>query len=87
LNVYYKIPDSANEEQNKLLGLLYENFRLRILLALAPIEKMTRASKGIILIERMEETVELRYEGFTPELELICKWHIAQIKEKQKVRY
>lgn len=86
MNVYYKIPDSDNDQQNKLLGLLYENFRLRILLALAPVEKITRESKGIILIERMEDTVEIRYEGFTPELELICKWHIAQIKEKQKVR-
>lgn len=87
MKVYYKIPDSANEMQNKLLGLLYENYRLRILLACEPVRRMTDKENGIIFIERLEETIELRYEGFSPELELILKWHIAQIKEKQKVRY
>lgn len=87
MKVYYKIPDSDNEQQNQLIGLLYENFKLRILLACEPVRKMTEKENGIIFIERLEDRIELRYEGFSPELELILKWHIAQIKEKQKARY
>lgn len=72
--------------QNKLVGMAYEIMRLRILLACAPVEKLHSKENGIILIERLEDSVEFRYEGFTPELELVLRWLVAQIKEKQKVR-
>ena len=70
-----------------MMGLLYENYKLRIMLALYPIRSMTDKSSGVLLIERLADSIELRYEGFTPELELIMKFLIAQIKETQKVRY
>lgn len=87
LNIYYKIPDTGSPLESKMMGLLYENYKLRIMLALAPIKAMIDKSAGILLIERLEDSIELRYEGFTPELELIMKFLIAQIKETQKVRY
>jgi hypothetical protein len=70
-----------------MLGLLYENYMLRIQLALYPIKVMTDKENGTLFIERQADSIELRYEGFTPELVLIMKFLIAQIKEKQKVRY
>lgn len=86
LKVYYKIPDSDNAQQNTMIGLLYETLKLRILLACAPVKSLTDKENGMILIERLEDSIELRYEGWSPEVELILKWCIAQIKEKQKVR-
>lgn len=86
LKVYYKIPDSDNAMQNNIIALLYENYKLRILLACEPVRKLTDKENGMIVIERTEDAIELRYEGWSPEVELILKWCIAQIKEKQKVR-
>lgn len=86
MKVYYKIPDSGNEMQNNLISLLYENYKLRILLACAPMSKLTDRENGMIIIERTEDGIELRYEGWSPEVELILKWCIAQIKDNQKVR-
>lgn len=84
--MYYKIPDSDNAQQNMLLSLLYENYSLRIQLACESVRKMVDKENGMIVIERLKDSIELRYEGFSPELELILRWHVAQIKEKQKVR-
>lgn len=86
LKVYYKIPDSNNPQQDRMIGLLYENYALRIQLACAPVEKMLAKENGMVIIERLENSIELRYENFSPELELILRWLIAQIKDKQKVR-
>jgi hypothetical protein len=71
-----------------MMGLLYENYSLRIQLALAPVqEKLLDKENGILFIERQAESIELRYEGFSPEAEVIMKFLIAQIKDKQKVKY
>lgn len=89
LRVYYQILDSSNEKQNQMIGLLYENYKLRILLACEPVRKMTDKEDGMIVIERKTDPDEivLKYEGFSPELELILKWLIAQIKSNQKVKF
>lgn len=87
LNVYYKIPDSDNVLENRLIAPLYEKFKLHILIALAPIEHLTRESKGIILIERMEESIELRFEGFAEPLEIVIKGLLGQMQERQKIRF
>lgn len=86
VKVYYKIPDSNNDLQNKVVGMLYENFKLRIQLALAEIEKITEKENGIIIIERTADAAEIRYENFKPETVCIMKYLIAQIKVRQKVR-
>lgn len=70
-----------------MFGLLYENYALRIQLALYPVKALTDKSNGVLFIERQAESIELRYEGFTPELELILKFLIAGIKDAQRVKY
>lgn len=87
VRVYYKIPDSDNEVESKIIGLLYENMKLRIELAIQPVRKVIDKEDGMIILERQEHEAVIRYEGLSPEVELICKWCIAQIKEKQKVRF
>jgi hypothetical protein len=87
LRIYYKIPDTGSPLESKMMGLLYENYSLRIQLALYPVQKLLDKENGVLLIERLENSIELRYEGFSPEAELIMKFLIAQIKSTQKVRY
>lgn len=89
LRIYYKIPDSGSELENRMMALLYENYSLRIQLALAPVQTLMDKEKGIIIIERQvdPDSIELRFENFTKEGELIAKFLIAQIKQRQKVRY
>jgi hypothetical protein len=71
-----------------MMGLLYENYKLRILLAVAPVKVLTdKEPNGMIIIERTAYSIEVRYEGWTPEVELILKFLIAQIKEVQKVKF
>lgn len=87
MKVYYQIPDSDNDHQNKLMGLLYENLKLRILLAVEPIKKITDQENGMIVIERLEDSIDLKYVGWSHEVELIIKYCIAQIKDLQKVHF
>ena len=74
MKIYYKIPDSDNENQNKILGLLYELFKYRLMWHLRSIEKVIREENGIIFIDRTgddENPMNLTYrlEGFTAETE------------------
>lgn len=87
MKVYYIIPDSDNQQQNQLLKLLYENARLHILLAVQPIEKLTEKENGMIVIERMEDSIEFRYEGWSPEVEYLIKFMIGQAVKKQKIKF
>lgn len=84
--MYYKIPDSDNAIQNNMIAQAYETLKLRILLACAPVRKLTDKENGMIVIDRTEDAIEIRYEGWSKDTELILRWLIAQIKEKQKVR-
>lgn len=86
VKVYYKIPDSGNDMQNKLVAMAYDILKLRILLAISPIEKITSKENGMIIIERKESEAVIRYENFKPTTVCIMKYLIAQIKEKQKVK-
>ena len=90
LKIYYKIPDSANDDQNKIMGLLYENLRLKILLAVQPMEKIYAKYNGKIFIDRIEENglvrSEIRYEEWPPEVELLLKFCIGKMASEQKVR-
>lgn len=87
VNVYYQIPECNNEMETKLMMLLYENMKLRIELAIQPVRKVVDKEEGMIIIERREHDAEIVYKGFSPEVELILKFCISQIKEKQKVRF
>jgi hypothetical protein len=87
VNVYYQIPECNNQQETTLMMLLYENMKLRIELAIQPVRKVVDKEDGIILIERQEHSAEIVYKGFSPEVELILKFCIAQIKEKQKLRF
>jgi hypothetical protein len=84
LKIFYKIPDTKSPLESKMFGLLYENYSLRIQLALYPVKKMTDESTGTLIIE---QGFTLRYEGFTPELALIMKFLIADIKDAQRVKF
>ena len=87
VNVYYEIPECNNEQETKLMMLLYENFKLRIELAIQPVRKVVDKEDGMIIIERREHDAEIVYKGFSPEVELILKFCIAGIKKNQKVRF
>ena len=69
-----------------MLNLLYENFKLKIQLALAPVEKVTAKENGIIFIDRTENGAELRYEGWSPEVELIIRFMIGQAASEKKLK-
>lgn len=90
MKIYYQIPDSANEDQNRIMGLLYENFRLKILLAVQPMEKVYAKYNGKIFIDRVEENglarAEIRYEDWPPEVELLLKFCIGKMASELKVR-
>lgn len=88
MKIYYNIPGSDNDLADKMLGLLYENFKLHILLAVQPVQVITDKEKnGMIIIERLEHDIELRYVGWSPEVEQILKFLISGMKEKQKIKF
>lgn len=87
VKVYYNIPGTDNELADKMIGMLYENFKLHILLAVAPVAKITDKEDGMIVIERKENDVEIKYVGWSAEVELILKYCIAGMKEKQKIKF
>lgn len=90
MKIYYQIPDSANADQDKLMGLLYENLKLKILLAVQPMEKIYAKENGKIFIDRVEENglarAEIRYEDWPPEVELLLKFCIGKMASERKVR-
>lgn len=90
LKIYYRIPDSANDNQNKIIDLEYQNFRLKILLAVQPMEKIYAKYNGKIFIDRIEENglarAEIRYEDWPPEVELLLKFCIGKMASERKVR-
>lgn len=87
MKVYYKLPDTDNDLESKMIGLLYENMKLRVLLAVQPVKVITDKEDGMILIERTADSIEIRYIGWKPDTELILKSCVAQIKELQKVHF
>lgn len=87
VNIYYQIPECNNEQETTLMMLLYENFKLRIELAIQPVRKVVDKEDGIILIERQDHSAEIVYKGFSPEVELILRHCIAGIKKNQKLRF
>lgn len=66
--------------------MLYENYKLRIALAVASVKKITDKENGMIIIERTQHSIDIRYQGWSPDTELILRYLVAQIKTRQKVR-
>jgi hypothetical protein len=88
LKVYYKIPDSSSQLQNKMMDLLYENVKMRILRAVEPVKAVVDKENGILIIERSGNTdnIEFRYEGFSPAVEIIIRTCISGIKLDKSVK-
>lgn len=73
-----------------IMGLMYENLKLKILLAVQPMEKIYANINGKIFIDRVEEnglvSAEIRYEDWPPEVELLLKYCIGKMASERKVR-
>lgn len=87
MKIYYQLPDSDNDQHNKLLGLLYENYRLNMMWKLRSLEKKIINENGCIFIDRInedgEERLDIRFEGFSDELILVMKGLLSnQVKTK-----
>ena len=85
LKIYYQIPDSDNAKQNRLMVLLYENHKLKILLAVQPMEKIYSKENGIIFIDRLQDSAEIRYEGWSPEVEQLLKFCIGKMASDKRL--
>lgn len=77
MKIYYKLPDSDDDKQNKLLHLLYENYKLNMMWKLRHLEKEIVNENGCIFIDRdeedFEEPLKLRFEGFSENLVTVMK--------------
>lgn len=81
MKVIYKIPDSDNHKQNKLLGLFYDRYALRIKLACGNAMRIIDKENGIVIIQHASETsLEIIYENFSPTTELIIRYCIAGMR-------
>lgn len=85
MKVIYKIPDSDNHKQNKLLGLYYGHYTLRIKLACGNAIRIIDKENGIVVIQHASETsLEIVYENFSAETELIIRYCIAGMRVDNK---
>jgi hypothetical protein len=87
MKIYYQLPDSDNDQHNKLLGLLYENYRLKMMWKLRSVERQIIKENGCIFIDRVnegdEERLDLRFEGFSDQLKLVMRGLLSnQVKTK-----
>jgi hypothetical protein len=89
LKIYYDIPDSDSDVQNKMMHLLYENMRLKILLAVADIKGVVEKENGTLFIERAPggEELQFRFEGFSPAMELVIRGCISSINKKKELKF
>lgn len=70
------------------MGYIYENLKLRILLALSDprvMRSIDREGKdGMVLIERGEKDIEINYVGYPEHIEKIIRYGIAAMNEANK---
>lgn len=68
------------------MGLIYENLKLKILLAVQPMEKIYAKENGIIFIDRGPDGADIRYEGWSPEVELLLKFCVGKMASEKKIK-
>lgn len=86
MKIYYKIPDTDNKQLAFFYQIFYENIKLRILLAVRDIRKITDKENGMIVIERTyhPDTIEFHLRGFSPEATLMLRAALTTIRSNDK---
>lgn len=87
MKIYYNLPDSDDDVQNKMLYLLYENYKLNMMWKLRHIENQIAKEKGCMFIDRegSDEQLSLRFEGFSDNMVTVIKGLLSdKVKTKLK---
>ena len=86
LKIYYELPEAEEGEEPdnpRLMMLLYENFKYRMMWQLRSIESVIKKEGGVIFIDRNENGPELRFEGFSDKLVIVMKGLLSLMPKKE----
>jgi hypothetical protein len=83
MKIFYELPDSDNEREIKLLQLLFENYKLKMMWKLRKIEDAMTKENGSIFLDQVHETetndagIQLRFEGFSDQMVIVINGLLA----------
>lgn len=83
MKIFYEIPDSDNDRQNKILYLLFENYKLNMMWKLRKIEDLIKKENGSMFLDQVSggessnDMISLRLEGFSENLEIVIRGLLA----------